>query len=96
MVNNQNKIKGSLKDKTLTWYLQQAILLLGVVALGLLAVNQAIHFTYSSAFLKSPCGLCADLNPAVAFCIDPLKKITGPLLDPAFIEINLTNFTYSP
>lgn len=54
--------------------LRAAILFLVVIALGLLAINQALGFFYKAQFLKSPCGLCAELNPEVKECIDFLNS----------------------
>jgi|TARA_R100001530_G_scaffold45489_1_gene34278 hypothetical protein len=45
-----------------------------VVSLGMIAVNQTMEFFYKSKFLKSPCYLCAELNPGVEQCINNLNK----------------------
>lgn len=48
-----------------------ALIIIAVVALGLLAVNQALGFVYKSEFLRSPCSLCARLNPNTTQCLTP-------------------------
>lgn len=91
------------KDKQATspdpyYYRSIGILRLGfwivlVCALGFLALNQFLEFTYNSAFLQKPCGLCADLNPEVKECIDALNtkpsypKLDGEWSDPFEEEI---------
>lgn len=53
--------------------LKTILLMLLVVALGVLAINQTLGFFYKAHFLKSPCTLCADLNPDVKTCIQELS-----------------------
>lgn len=65
------------KPKNTTTRNQWLITLLyiaGVVAVGMLAVNQTLGFFYKAHFLKSPCDLCADLNPKVEECIRSLNS----------------------
>ena len=45
-----------------------ALIVIGVVALGLLAVNQFLSFMFKADFLNSPCDLCERLNPHLAEC----------------------------
>lgn len=54
--------------------LRFAFWILLVVGVGLLAVNQFLNFTYKAELLKSPCTLCAELNPGVQDCIDYLNN----------------------
>jgi hypothetical protein len=57
-----------------------ALIIIGVVALGLLAVNQALEFTYRSQFLQAPCQLCRELNPDVDHCFNqpiPINQYDG-------------------
>ena len=44
-----------------------------VCALGFFALNQSFKFFYGIHLLKSPCDLCAELNPGVQDCIDNLN-----------------------
>jgi len=53
-------------DKLITTILQITI----VTAIGLLALNQAFKWYYKIEFLKTPCQLCADLNPDLSECIN--------------------------
>lgn len=73
------------------------------LALSFLAVNQALGFFYKAQFLKTPCGLCGDLNPEVKICIEELNSPrasywngsswTDPFNSgsPYIIEVNLSN-----
>jgi hypothetical protein len=54
--------------------LRTAIIILGVLALGFLMINQAVGYFYKAQFLKSPCGLCGELNPEVKTCIENLNN----------------------
>ena len=67
-----------------------------VVALGLLALNQALEFRYRSVFLQGPCKLCADLNEGVKTCIDDLHngKPSYPLKDGTWTD-PFTDNTYN-
>ena len=49
--------------------LKTIALLLLVVCLGLFVVNQTMGYYYKAHFLKSPCSLCAELNPNQSMCI---------------------------
>jgi len=53
--------------------LKNLVLFILVIALGITAVNQTLGFYYKAHFLKSPCDLCASLNPEVKECIYPSK-----------------------
>lgn len=46
-----------------------ALILISVVGMGLFAVNQTLGYIYKAHFLKSPCNLCAQLNPDVRNCV---------------------------
>ena len=52
----------SLKD-----YLFLALIIIGVVALLLLAINQLISFMFKAHLLSDPCQVCKDLNPDKEF-----------------------------
>jgi len=53
-------------DKNLT---KTIIIVLIIVSLGLFALNQTLGYIYKAHFLKSPCDLCAQLNPNISNCI---------------------------
>lgn len=54
-------------------YLKAALIIIGVLALGFAAINQAMGFFYKAHLLKAPCDLCGELNPEVQSCIDNLN-----------------------
>lgn len=63
-------------DKDLAYYYSIGkfiLVLILVLALGMLAINQGLGFFYKAEFLKSPCGLCSELNPGVKQCINNLN-----------------------
>lgn len=65
----------SLKDLVLT-----ALIIIGVVALGLVAVNQYLEFRYKATFLSTPCDLCKELNPRLdSYFKSALTVYTDPL-----------------
>lgn len=43
-------------------------IIIGIVAIGLIAFNQFIDWKYKGAFLAGPCQLCVQLNPEVGSC----------------------------
>jgi len=47
-----------------------ALIIIGVVALGLVAVNQFLELRYKAVFLSTPCDLCKELNPRLEVCFD--------------------------
>lgn len=51
-----------MEQKELINYLYIIALGLAVIGLGLLAFNQAMTWFYKSAFLQTPCQLCASLT----------------------------------
>lgn len=61
----------NLKDNLWT-----ALIILGVLAVGLLCVNQYLEFRYKAQFLAGPCELCAETNPARSTCVK--ECFTGP------------------
>lgn len=63
-------------------YLLLALIIIGVVALGLLALNQFLEFRYKSLWLQTPCDLCAELNPSLEYCIR-----NGVLIPPDFSKV---------
>jgi hypothetical protein len=60
-----SKPKSKLDARLIT-----ALYILGVLALGLFAINQTLTYFYNAQFLKSPCTLCADLNKNQSKCIE--------------------------
>jgi len=52
------------------YYAKLVATILLVVGLGVFAINQALHYYYSTAFLSNPCDLCKNLNPNMSTCID--------------------------
>lgn len=74
-------------------HLKQALIIIGVIALGLLAVNQTLGYFYKAALLKSPCELCLEKNPQLSPCFQentnkPKIKIEFPL-----VEFNNSNIS---
>lgn len=61
--NNPPATAHSLKEIVLT-----AFIIIGVVALGLVAVNQFLEIKYKVVFLSAPCDLCTELNPKLETC----------------------------
>jgi len=45
-----------------------ALIVIGVVAFGLLAVTQFLELRHKAVFLSTPCDLCRELNPALEEC----------------------------
>ena len=41
-----------------------------IIAGGMLAINQTFGWYYKAQFLKSPCYLCVELNPAWEKCYE--------------------------
>lgn len=78
-------------------WLRFSFWLILVVALGLLAVNQGMKFFYGAHLLKSPCNLCADLNPEVKSCIYELEKQSMKFLywTPEGYKENIGNLSYN-
>lgn len=77
-------------------YLLTALIIIGVVALGLLAVNQFLEFKFKAHFLGDPCNLCEELNPHLKKCFEDVSLIvieqsTGEVVSP--YEIDLGNLT---
>lgn len=54
------------------------LIVIGVVALGLLAVNQFMDYRFKNYFLLDPCGMCAELNPHKIDCLYP-KAESAPI-----------------
>lgn len=59
----------SLKDKLL-----MALIIIGVVALGLFVVNQFVEWRYNNLLLQAPCDICRELNPHVESCFIELEN----------------------
>jgi len=74
----------SLKDLVLT-----ALIIIGVVALGLVAINQFLELRYKAVFLSTPCDLCKELNPRLEVCFD--ETINNKIINS--FEINFSEPT---
>ncbi len=89
---DQNEREREKKETTApSSYLVTAIIIIGVVALGLLALNQFIEFRFKAEFLSSPCSLCMKLNPHLDKCLAQESTIivdqsTGEIVDPYLID----------
>ena len=76
----KEEVKEQTQKKDLRYYLVQSAILLLVVALGVLAVNQALEYKYRAEFLKAPCALCVELNPEVKDCFISKRHVYPGLL----------------
>jgi hypothetical protein len=43
-------------------YLKLALIIIGIIALGTLAINQTLGYYYKTKFLLTPCQLCEEIN----------------------------------
>jgi hypothetical protein len=69
-LNQTSKTKSySLKDKLL-----MALIIIGVIALGLFVLNQFISWRYKALLLQTPCDICRELNPSVENCFTEIEK----------------------
>ena len=50
--------------------LKDALVIMAIIALGLLAFNQFIEWKYNAQFLAGPCKLCTELNPEWKQCYE--------------------------
>lgn len=78
-------------------YLLTALIIIGIVALGLLAVNQFLEFKFKAHFLGCPCSLCEELNPHLKKCFEDASNVvvdqtTGEVVSP--YEIDVGNFSW--
>jgi len=83
----------NLKDLVLT-----ALIIIGVVALGLVAINQFLELRYKATFLSTPCDLCRELNPRLDSCFNSALTVTVDKTTGEIIEnknINFYNFTFA-
>ena len=62
------------RSDLLAWLLT-LLIIIGVVALGLVAVNQYLALRYKAEFLSIPCELCLELNPRLDPCFDSALTI---------------------
>lgn len=46
------------------------LIIIGILALGFLAINQTLGFFYKEQLLLSPCGICKEANPTQATCLE--------------------------
>lgn len=56
-------------------YLLMALIIIGVVSFGLLAVNQFLKFKFTNRVLMDPCGLCEEKNPHLKICFSEASKV---------------------
>lgn len=61
-----------------------AFIIVLVVALGVFTINQILAYRYKAEFLKTPCALCADLNPKVSECVEGCFTIRKELYPDGF------------
>lgn len=61
-------VKRREPNKTLD-ILKYILVILAICSLGLFVLNQIFKFHYQTEFLKTPCQLCAELNPDVKECM---------------------------
>lgn len=59
-----SRTRSSFKDKLL-----MALIIIGVVSLGLFAINQFTSWRYKNLLLQTPCDLCINLNPHLESCL---------------------------
>lgn len=83
----------SYRDLALT-----ILIIIGVVALGLVAINQFLELRYKAEFLSSPCDLCKELNPRLEGCFDnaltvTVDKATGEIVNNKIINSFVINFS---
>ena len=52
-----------------------ALIIIGVVALGLVVVNQYLALRYKAELLSIPCDLCLELNPRLDPCFNSALTI---------------------
>jgi hypothetical protein len=62
-----------------------------VIGLGLFMLNQAFAWYYKAEFLKTPCVLCAELNPDVKECIQNGGQIKT-IIKTVYPELNISQF----
>lgn len=61
-------------------YFKTALYILGVVALGFLALNGFMKFLYNNQLAKAPCDLCKEKNPDVAECLEQKIQVFADAL----------------
>lgn len=64
---DKNERKKRINHSQLRAYTITALIIIGVVALGLFAVNQFLEFRFKALLLSDPCQVCKDLNPDLDF-----------------------------
>jgi len=75
-------------------HMKQALIIIGVIVLGLLAVNLFLNYRFKLQLLSDPCTVCLEKNPQLWPCIQenankPKIKIEFPLE-----EFNNSNISY--
>jgi len=70
-------------------YLLTALIIIGVVFIGLLAINQFLDYQFKAQLLGSPCNFCEELNPHLERCFNEVSNIR---VDP--YAINITNIKW--
>ena len=78
-------------NQIINW-LKVATIIIGVIALGMFAVNQGLGYYYKSRFLQTPCELCAELNPQWQNCFEQTTKKVSASPGRAFESLNISMF----
>jgi hypothetical protein len=84
--NEKQQPKMKLIDMTFKDWAITMLIIIGVVAVGMIAFNQVLGYFYKSEFLQTPCELCVKLNPEWKQCYD---HVTTPK------RINSTYINYT-
>jgi len=81
------------KSLTAIEWIKLIAIILGVVAFGMLAVNQTLGFYYKSELLQKPCDLCISLNPEFKECFIERTNVYEQKNNNN-LEINLSNINF--
>lgn len=97
-LNQDNSIK---KDSKQPWGIREwrdcfwsVLFILGIIVLGLFAVNQVLEYRYKVVFLSTPCELCAKVNPNRGSCVQDCFSYKSPLEQPG-LDLKNINFTFN-
>jgi hypothetical protein len=72
------------------YYAPTILIVIGVIALGLFALNQFMDWIYKVQLLAQPCDLCIKLNPSLRECfLQPVYS--SDLFKPINYSINISN-----
>lgn len=86
----KNDLVSTASSPDLRSYLLTALIIIGVVSLGLLAVNQYLDFRYKVVWLSTPCDLCLETNPRLGRCFQEALIVYQ---DPLGNEISKEEYT---